>query len=68
MSTYSHGGYHRFDILDRVVWSGAEGRVIALTICPSVTVEFDNGDRLTVGQDVLELAPTSERTPHDCSR
>lgn len=53
MKTYSHGGYHRFEIHDRVKWSGQEGKVIALTVCPSVTVEFDNGERLTVGQDVL---------------
>lgn len=50
---YCRGGTHRFMVLDTVAWQGEIGRVIALTIEPSVTVEFESGRRLTVGQSTL---------------
>jgi preprotein translocase subunit YajC len=55
---YDVGGTHRFDIGQRVRWvggGGLTGRIIALTAEPSVTIEFDHGARLTVGQSVVVL-------------
>jgi len=60
---YDVGGPHRFDIGQEVVWplgGGAVGKVIALTAEPSVTVEFADGHRLTVGQSVLRPADPEE--------
>ena len=47
------GGTHRFSLGEDVYWGGMTGKVIALTVEPSVTLEFDGGGRLTVGQSTL---------------
>jgi hypothetical protein len=54
MSVYCHGGYHQHDIDDLVEWHGRVGRVIGLTVQPSVIIEFPDGERATVGQGVVE--------------
>ena len=53
MTARAVGGSHRFDLGDEVYWGGTRAKVIALTVEPSVTIEFDGGSRLTVGQSVL---------------
>jgi hypothetical protein len=55
------GGVHRFDIHDDVSWQGQQAKVIALTVEPSVTIEFPEGRRLTVGQSALRIVRGSNR-------
>jgi hypothetical protein len=54
------GGEHRFELGQRVKWQGIPGVVISLTVEPSVCIEFDGGDRLDVGQSVVEAAPETD--------
>lgn len=54
-AVFSHGGTHNFNLGEQVYWpgAGATAKVIALTVEPSVTIEFDTGARITVGQSAL---------------
>lgn len=61
-SIYSQGGHHRFNLGDTVSWHGTQGRVIALTVEPSVTIESASGGRLTVGQSTLKLVTDAEHS------
>jgi hypothetical protein len=54
---FDRGGVHRFAISDEVSWQGQPATVIALTVEPSATIEFQRGDRLTVGQSTLAPRP-----------
>lgn len=57
------GGEHRFEIGQEVLWQGSRGKVISLTVEPSVSIEFPSGRRLTVGQSVVTTAP--KESPED---
>lgn len=61
-----HGQHdHFFQLDDRVDWWGRKGKVIGLSTEPTVTVEFDGGDRLSVGQSTLKI-DTGWRDPDIC--
>lgn len=57
----SQGGPHRFLPGDRVTWNGRSGVVIGLTVEPSDIIEFDDGERFTVGQSLVQPAGPAPR-------
>lgn len=64
------GGVHTFALGEEVYWpaSGARAKVIALTVEPSVTIEFDTGARITVGQSTLRVVSRPIPETHNSGR
>lgn len=46
-----------FNLGDQVDWHGTSGRIVGLIVDPAAVIEMPNGQKVTVGLDVLTRAP-----------